>query len=367
MDHIERVHRTIKHIEPDRVPHGEWLIDQELMSRLLGRTIQVNDPFYDTIEVANLLDLDLKGVDCTFESSPYKRVLGKSRSGTEIYKDAFGVVYEHSKVGSLDSGVVESPIKNPEEVYEYRFPPIDYYERNVKEIERWVKQTDFFVGACVWGGLTLVCPLTGFENYMLWSITHPRELGYLIRKFTEYYAEVAKKYVDAGAHMILVPDDLAYDQGPFLCPDFYKKILIPALKEEISIIKKHIKGNNKDTAVFFHSHGNINWILQDLLELGIDGLKPLEPQGMDIGRIKKKYGDRLCLMGNVDTRYTLARGTPQEVEEEVKKIIEQAARGGGLIICSADILQADFPVENVVAMCRAVKKYGNYPLRIKTV
>lgn len=364
MDHIKRVRRAVQHREPDRVPTGEWLIDKELMARLLGKNILEGDHFYDTVEVTKLLDLDLKGVDCTFESSPYKKSLGKSKSGAEIYKDGFGVVYEDSEVGTLTSGVLESPIKKPEEVYEYKFPPIDYYETNVKEIERWVKETDFFIGAGVWGGLTLLCPLTGFDNYMRWSITHPKELEYLIRKYTKYNAEAAKIYIDAGAHVILVQDDLAYDKGSFLSPDFYKKIYIPCLKDEISIIKKYIKENNKDSVVFFHSNGNINWILQDLVELGIDGLKPLESAaGMDIGLVKKKYGDKLCLMGNVDTRYTLSRGTPQEVEKEIKKIIKEAAYGGGLIICSADILQAGFPIENILSIYQAVKKYGTYPIK----
>lgn len=76
---------------------------------------------------------------------------------------------------------------------------------------------------------------------------------------------------------------------------------------------------------------------------------------MDIGLVKKKYGDKLCLMGNIDARHTLPFGTPREVEK--------AAYGGGLIICSADILQAGFPVENVLSIYRAVKKYGTYPIK----
>jgi len=365
MDHRERVRLAIQHLEPDRVPTGEWLIDKKLMARIIGKDENDFDMFTDTKEVYEKLDIDLKGVDCTFEPSPYKWIIGKCTSGRSIIKDGWGAVYEESEFGSLTSSMIESPIQKPEDVYEYHFPPLDYYHENAHEIERWVKETNFFIAADVWGGRGMITPLMGYENYMTWSITHPQELEHIIRRFTAYNAEIAKLYIDAGAQIILVDDDIAGNQGPFMSPHFYRKVLFPALKDEIAAIYAYARKKQQEVYVFFHSDGQITSLLDDLLGLGIVGFHPLEPAaGVDIAWVKAHYGDWLCLMGNIDTREVLPRGTPEDVEKEVKRIISSAARGGGLILSSANMYTADVPVENVLAVYRAVKEFGYYPIEM---
>jgi uroporphyrinogen decarboxylase len=81
---------------------------------------------------------------------------------------------------------------------------------------------------------------------------------------------------------------------------------------------------------------------------------------MDIGKLKAKYGERVCIVGNIDLDYTLPRGTPAEVDAEVKKRIETAGKGGGYIISSANSITDYCKLENVWAMSRAIKKYGKY-------
>jgi uroporphyrinogen decarboxylase len=365
MNHRERVFLAIRHREPDRVPVGEWLIDKNLMARILGRGAKDLDPFEDILRICKFLDLDVKGVDCTFEPSPYREVIGTSRSGRPIVRDGWGAVYEESEFGSLTASLIESPIKKPKDVYTYRFPPLSLYEKNTQEVGRWVRETDFCIAANVWGGRGMITPLMGYENYMTWSITHPEELEFIIHRFTAYNAEIAKMYIDAGAHVILVDDDIAGNQGPFMSPSFYQRVLFPALKREITAIKEHARKKGQEVSVFFHSDGNITTLLDDLVNLGIDGLHPLEPAaGVDLGWVKERYGDRLCLMGNIDTREILPYGKPEDVRREVRRVIQQAARGGGLIIASANMLTADVPVENVFAIYEAVREFGVYPLSI---
>ncbi|MGQ9623697.1 MAG: uroporphyrinogen decarboxylase family protein, partial [Candidatus Caldatribacteriaceae bacterium] len=198
------------------------------------------------------------------------------------------------------------------------------------------------------------------------SIIYPAELEFIIRRFTAYNAEIAKMYIDAGAHIILVDDDIAGNQGPFMSPEFYRRILFPALRDEVSAIKEHAKKRGRKIFVFFHSDGNITSLLDDLVALGIDGLHPLEPAaGVDLGWVKEHYGDKICLMGNIDTRQVLPFGRPEDVEREVKRIIKQAAQGGGLIVSSANMFTADVPTENLFAVYRSVRKYGKYPIACK--
>ncbi len=83
---------------------------------------------------------------------------------------------------------------------------------------------------------------------------------------------------------------------------------------------------------------------------------------MDIKTVKEKYGIRVCLWGNIDLVYTLTRGTPEEVEAEVKQRIKEVGQGGGYILGSANSITDYCKVENVIAMAKAVKKYGKYPI-----
>jgi uroporphyrinogen-III decarboxylase len=113
----------------------------------------------------------------------------------------------------------------------------------------------------------------------------------------------------------------------------------------------------------YHSDGNLMPILDDLLTLGMNGLANIEPNAMDILELKKKYGTRICLVGNIDLHYTLTQGTPDETEAEVKKRIEEIGPGGGYILASSNSLTPYCKPENVLAMNRALLKYGFYPNR----
>jgi uroporphyrinogen decarboxylase len=102
--------------------------------------------------------------------------------------------------------------------------------------------------------------------------------------------------------------------------------------------------------------------LDDLVALGIAGLHPLEKGAMDIRAVKKDYGDRLCLLGNVDLNL-LGMGTPDEVDCEVRALIRDVAPGGGYILTSGNSLAGYLKPENVIALVEAVREYGRYPLR----
>jgi uroporphyrinogen decarboxylase len=92
----------------------------------------------------------------------------------------------------------------------------------------------------------------------------------------------------------------------------------------------------------------------------MNGIANIEPNAMDINELKKKYGRRVCLVGNIDLHYTLTQGTPEEVEAEVKKRIQEVGPGGGYILASSNSIAGYCKPENVLAMHRALLKYGNY-------
>ena len=141
--------------------------------------------------------------------------------------------------------------------------------------------------------------------------------------------------------------------------EHFAKHVIPVLKALVDEAK------NRGAYFVKHTDGNIMPIIDMIIDTGIDGLHPIDPNaGMDLGEVKEKYGHRVCLVGNVDCAYTLTWGTLEEVREDVKRCIKQAASGGGYICMSSNAIHSAVKPENYVEMVKAIHEYGEYPISI---
>jgi uroporphyrinogen decarboxylase len=108
-----------------------------------------------------------------------------------------------------------------------------------------------------------------------------------------------------------------------------------------------------------HTDGNINACLGLIADCGFDGIQSLQPSaGMDIAKVKKEFGGRLCLMGNIDLDRIMTLATPEEVAETVKRTMDIAAPGGGFILSTCNILIDAVKPENALAMYRTAEEYG---------
>jgi uroporphyrinogen decarboxylase len=352
MNHIDRVLCAFSHRQTDKVPKGEFGIDRNLIPRLIKQS--VGNLFEDTLAVLDRLRVDLTGVESTETRSPKKELVGRSESGRSIVRDSWGAVYLQSDYGTLPAAIIESPIQAPDDIYRFEMPAVRVFDEAVSDVRKWQEQTDYFVFANVWGPFSgAMTELMGWENYMVWTITNLKELEHLTKSYVAYQAELAKRYIDAGAHGILIAGDLAGNDGPFFHPELMRELIFPNLKMQVDIIKNH-----RPVPVVYHSDGNINQIMDDLVQTGIDGINPLESHaGMDLALMKKRYGERLCILGNVDTNFILPRGTPEAVSQEVKRIIDVAYPGGGFILQAANLLTPDIPVENILAMYETAEHY----------
>ena len=104
---------------------------------------------------------------------------------------------------------------------------------------------------------------------------------------------------------------------------------------------------------FLHSCGNVSELVPDLMEVGLDVLHPVQPEAMDIVSLKAEYGDKLAFYGGISTQQTLPRGTPEEVEAEVRRTVDLMSEGGGYILAPGITLQHDIPLENILAFINA--------------
>ena len=292
----ERVLVAIQHQEPDRVPAGELYIDPKLIQRAV--TNRGQDDWDATREFLQLFELDL--VVC------------------------------HLGLSSFTS-------------------------HSFSQIKRWAEETDFFVFALVGGGFSCLWPFLGSLPCLIAAQREPDIMRLWIKKMTELNTHLALSAVEAGADGIIIADDLAYNHGLFLPARDLRELLFPYLAEEVRGIRDY------GVPVFFHSDGNINEILPDIVALGFNGLHCLQASaGMDLKKIKKEYGDQLCLMGTIDLSWILNPNDTAGVEEEIGVNIALGAPGGGFILSTCSGLTNGISLDTLEQLYRSALRYGRY-------
>ncbi len=137
------------------------------------------------------------------------------------------------------------------------------------------------------------------------------------------------------------------------------------MKPRYARLCREYKDTNPDIKIAVHIYGYIEPIIDDLIEVGVDILNPVQPLSMDPERLKKRYGRHISFWGAVDDQKVLPFGSPADVEKEVLLRLKQLAPGGGYILCSSHNIQPTTPPENIRAFYKAHKRFGSYPLDLE--
>ena len=261
--------------------------------------------------------------------------------------------------GAFDAETLEEVMSNYE-----KWAPLDpdiksryyTYEEGVKI----AGEDGPYVIPAITGLLEVTWQSLGFENYAKLLFEHPDFIEEVTNNNYEFSRAVIERLIEKyNVELINVYDDQGYKTGTFLSPRQYMKLIHPKMKSLVKLC------HDNDVKIIHHTCGNINKILDKVIGTGIDGLNPLEPAAsMDIFQVKRDFGDKITLIGNVDPIHLLGKGTPAEVDEYVKKLIKSCAPGGGLIVSSGHSIHPAVPFENYDAMVQATKKYGKYPIKI---
>lgn len=159
-----------------------------------------------------------------------------------------------------------------------------------------------------------------------------------------------------GIDFFMTANDMAYKTGPFVSPAIFREFFLPRMQ---------IVADTINLPWAFHSDGDLNLVMDDLLTLGMNAINPIESPAMNLKEAKDKWGDKVCLWGNVDLHHALTMGTVEEVEAEVIRCMKEGAPGGGYICASSNSITNYCKLENVRAMINAIQKYGTYPMATK--
>ncbi len=207
--------------------------------------------------------------------------------------------------------------------------------------------------------ITPLYQLTGFEVFYTAIYEQPELLEKMFERIGNIEYDVFQKVIkNKHVGAAFIGDDVAYTENLMVSPKILRKYLFPWYKEMTDLAKREEK------PCIFHSDGKLYEVMDDLIDCGFSALHPIEPKAMDINFVKETWGDRLCIIGNIDLAYTLTLGTPQDVEEEVKQRIHDLAPGGGYCVASSNSITEYVPLENYQALVNSTLKYGTYPISI---
>lgn len=338
----ERVLAAIHHKETDKIPKGELYIQPQIANKLLGRDYPLDHQHFERDRaVRELLHMDVINVGDWPEWQ-----IGETEDGKKIVKSVYG---QNFLVGEESKALLEPPL-DIEDAQDYEEPDISKVKGEM--ISRFANETDLFVFAQVGGPISMLNEMFPMEDYMVNCLTYPEETHMISEKVIAFEIKKAKLFIDRGADAILIADDMAFNSGVFLPPYVMEENVYPFYKQMVKEIKAY-----KDIPVFIHSDGNLNSVMDKLVECGFDGIQSLQPSaGMDIKEIKEKYGDKLCLWGNIDLDYVMCFGTEDEVRKDVRRTIEIASPGGGFILSTCNTMVDIIPPENVLAMIEEAEK-----------
>jgi len=368
----ERVFSALYLEEPDRVPMWEAAVNATVAEKIVGRKyppIQANPPWPETFKIDRdkMVKLSVEGhilcykklhfdILSIFPSPPkdFKPTLPKEN----VIIDEWGATYRY--IPETDQAfVIDHPIKAPEDLEKYYFPDPNADGRtDIPEIAVKMAEKEDLAVSCWLPGLCefTVANLMGLRSFALFLHKYPNLLEKILNSLTIFIIKLGKALIDVGVEVLWFGNDTANRNGPFLPPRLHKKFFVPRLKKSVDSF--HRKG----AKVIQHSDGKVDMLMEDWLFIGVDAIHPFEPQAeMDIAQIKRSYGDKVCIMGNIDVSHTLPFGSKDDVRNEVIEKIKACAPNGGYVLTSSNSIFKAIPVENVMTMVKTCLSYGIYP------
>ena len=196
--------------------------------------------------------------------------------------------------------------------------------------------------------------VVGMNKFMMMVYEDRNLVEEMLEESAVHFTRTTKVLVDGGVDFIFIGDDIAFKTGLFIPPKLMKEIWVPRMAR---IFEPAV---NAGIPVMFHSDGKIDDTVEDLIDMGLSCLNPMDPYGVDYADYKKRYGDRLCLSGNLDIEFPLSNGTPEDVDADVKKHMEILKPGNGYVATCSHTIVNYIPHENLIAYLNAIHKYGKY-------
>lgn len=360
MDSRERVLLALHHQQPDRIPIDFWA-SRGFLAKLEAEA---------GLSLAQFLDVH--DVDLRYIAGPEYTGPPLLREGEPV--DVWGVPRTIAEVRMRDGVERYEEVTRPplaaattaEEIHDYdHWPSPDWFD--YRGIEAQCGAVHARGRAVAFMGdrtnriaqLKPAMYLRGMEQALVDMALAPELLEAVLAKVRAFYLGYLERILEAGRgklDIVLTGDDFGTQKGLLVSLSMWDRFLRPGFAEYLALIR------NYGAKSMHHTCGSAVAVVPRLVECGLDALQSLQPeaQGMEAAELKRRFGGRLAFQGGVSVQRTMPYGTPQEIAAEVQYLAGALGRGGGYIFGTAHNVQADTPVENVLALMQAYREYGQY-------
>jgi len=374
----ERVKRALHHQEADRIPIDNNGIVSSLhevayrnLLDALGLTedIVILDPVQrialNSEQVLQALQVDTRYL---YPNAPQGWSYQESPDGT--WSDEFGSVYKRVE---YYADCVRPPLKGKDlgEIKRYRFPDPTHPSRFAglgQKAKELYETSDY---ALVSGAMICIdylrWILRGLQDSVIDIIANPDITDYLLDAITEWMMAFGGRLLDEIGDYIeffWVGDDWGAQGGPFYSPQDFRRIFKPRLRRLIGYLK-----SKTEAKCAYHCCGSVYWAIEDLIDVGVDILHPLQPTAAgngDTGRIKREFGNRLAFHGATDNQ-GLFHQSIAKLSADTLLRIRDLSPGGGYIFSSGHNIQANMPADNIRELFRLGREYGRYPIEVQRI
>jgi len=371
---------ALSHREPDRPPLDLGSTPNTGISRLaylklvqyLGiqptREVKVLHVPFQLVEVEEkvleVLHIDTRPV---YANPPERSQASFLEDGR--YKDEWGIIYRPVKYQDqiLYYDIIESPLSNARtlrDIEAHPWPNPDDptpFEGLGEKAKKLRENTEYaLVGHPGFSTsiFQIACGVRGYTNFLI-DLVKRKELAHTVLQIiTEIQIERMKRYLqEVGPYLdvVCVGDDFCHQRGPLMSLQIFREIIKPYLQRYYETIKSFTPAK-----LHLHSCGAVHHILDDLIDIGVDIINPVQvsAEGMDPAWLKKRFGAKIVFWGGIDTQNILPHGSAEDVRREVRRITKILGENGGYVLSAVHNIQADVPPENIVAMFDEAYKLG---------
>ncbi len=349
----ERVLAVLECRKPDRPPlnyYGPPETTQKLLAHLKLNSYE---------ELLQYLGADMRYVGPRYVGpSKFSGALGYNDGGTDMWGVTWRSVanpfctYREVAVHPLAGA------KTVREVEEYPWPnpdwmSVDHIAEEIKTLNREepkaiVLPTGMF--------FEMAWFLRGFEQYLMDLVENPDIAEAILGHVTRFYQTVTLRAVEAAEGRIDVVwsnSDVGMQTAMLMSPAVWREHVRPWHAELVVPFKR------MNLKTRYHTDGAVVPIIEDLIEMGVDMLDPIQPKatGMSAENLARLFGGRISFYGGIDTQELLPFGTPAQIEAEVLHLIEVLGRNGGYMVAASNAVQPDVPIENILTLYRTAREY----------
>lgn len=348
----ERVLTTLNHEEPDRVPFIAGYTP-EAAETLLRYLREKRSPDLKAEDIPLAMGHDLLVADHGVGTSYY------AEKDVDCYTCEWGIGWKWVDIpGGRYTEIVGHPLADEDHLDSW-MPPDPLLPSRYDAMHRLLG--DYGATHAIVGGMGSILfepawHLRGFEAFLTDLVANKSFAQNLLTRICDYQMASGSILAAIGADILWLGDDFGTQDSLIMSPDTWREFF----KDRYAELFSAFKSIKPDIKIAFHSDGNIEPLLPEFIEIGVDIFQAVQPKAIDPARLKKRFGDRLSFWGTVDIQETMPFGTPDDVFAEVRTRCETVGPGGGFIISPSHAIQPDVPLENILAFYDAAERHGVY-------